>query len=89
VQVLFHAAAVAVVYSLEQKNVRLRFVDFVMLPSEALRVPKSAHMAVHNSLGGSYLCNPDASPLVFPQQLQRALGGVVVVFGDSLEHRLR
>jgi hypothetical protein len=55
--------------ALEQQNVRLRLVNLVVLPAQALR-------------------DAQAAPLVLPQQLERALGFVVVVGRDELEHGL-
>lgn len=36
----------------------------------------------------AYLCDADPSPFLFPEQLQGSLGGVMVLFGDGLEHGL-
>lgn len=34
----------------------------------------------------SYLSNAKSSPFLLPQELESTLGGIVVVFGNSLEH---
>lgn len=40
-------------------------------------------------MGVAHLGDADRTPLILPQQLQRALRRVVVVFGDGLQHSFR
>jgi hypothetical protein len=67
----------------------LRLVNLVVLPTQALvsRLERDARPD-----GGpkksAHLSYAKRTPLVLPQQLQRALGRIVVVLGDRLEHRL-
>lgn len=69
---------------LEEQNVWLRLVHFVMFPTQALVI-------VSTNAGPSldhrpYLCDANSSPLFLPQKLECALGTVMVVLGDRFQH---
>jgi hypothetical protein len=71
---------------LEEQDVRLWLVHFVVLPAQTLRL--LATVLCLRSYAYPYLRNAERPPLLLPQQLQGA-SRVEVVFGDDFEHLLR
>jgi hypothetical protein len=67
---------------------RLRLMDFVVLPAKTLKM-LSAFLSSGSHSKGSDLCDAHRPPFLLPQELQCALGLVVVLGGNNLEHRLR
>lgn len=71
--------------SLEEQDMRFGLVDFIVLPTETLKLIVSlyVHQIQHRV---AHLCDTKSPPLFFPKQFQRALCRVEVVPRNGLQH---
>lgn len=64
---------------------RLRLMNLVMLPAQTLHIMSACYVPCGRS-SDSYLSDTKCAPFLLPKQLQRSVAGIMVIFGDSLEH---